>query len=147
MGLTRVMAASSSAPLYLKVMRCFSISAKYSLASLLVLVPRPATQTLVGGSKATAGRSGGLRPGGPTFVVLDVPALMVLRLFLPLFKLGDAVEGHFLLVLGRLFARRGHVKLPVHLQQADRLQEAPVTLTMGVMNSSRKVCFRSDGQL
>ena len=38
------MAASSSAPLYLNVMRCFSMSAKYSFASLLVLVPKPGTQ-------------------------------------------------------------------------------------------------------
>lgn len=99
--LTRVMAASSSAPLYLKVMRCFSISAKYSLASLLVLVPKPARQTAGWDPR---GSGANVRPGAPTFVVLDVPALVVVRLFLPLLKLGDAVERHLLLVLGRLFA-------------------------------------------
>lgn len=102
--LTRVMAASSSAPPYLKVMRCFSISAKYSLASLLVLVPKPATQTPRLDVKGKVWPCVGAEE--PTFVVLDVPAFVVLRLFLPLFKLWDAVEGHLLLVLGGLFAAR-----------------------------------------
>jgi hypothetical protein len=40
--ITKVMAASSSGPAYLNKMRCLSISAKYSFASLAVLVPNPA---------------------------------------------------------------------------------------------------------
>ena len=42
--LTSVMAESSSVPPYLNMMRWRSISEKYSLASLLVLVPRPGTR-------------------------------------------------------------------------------------------------------
>lgn len=106
--LTRVMAASSSAPLYLKVIRCFSISEKYSLASLLVLVPKPANADGSFGFQRQRDKKFGrvLKPEGRTFVVLDVPAFIVLRLFLPLLKLWNAVERHFLLVLGRLFATR-----------------------------------------
>lgn len=114
--LTRVMAASSSAPLYLKVMRCFSIWAKYSLASLLVLVPRPAKRTAGWISGATGGD---LWPEGPTFVVLDVPAFIILRLFLPLLKLWNAVERHFLLVLGGLVATRRRVNLLAERAQSS----------------------------
>lgn len=39
--LTRVIASSSSGPAYLKGMRCFCMSEKYSLASCDVLVPKP----------------------------------------------------------------------------------------------------------
>lgn len=104
-GPTRVMAASSSAPLYLKVIRCFSISAKYSLASLLVLVPKPARKRArlhlkVNGGGADRGSTVCL--WNPTFVVLYMPTFIILRVLLPLFKLRNAVKRHFLLILGRL---------------------------------------------
>lgn len=42
-----MIAASSSGPEYLKPIRCLAISAKYSLASFDVLVPKPAETVLL----------------------------------------------------------------------------------------------------
>lgn len=100
------MAASSSAPPYLNEIRCLSISAKYSLASLLVLVPKPVVEENLYFLLWTHGAMRNWmdldETEAQTFVVLYVPRLVVFCLFLPLVKLWDAVEGQFLLVLGRL---------------------------------------------
>ena len=105
--LTRLIAASSSGPEYLNWIRCLFISAKYSLASFDVLVPKPRkartpsysiqTCTMVYNKMRSS-----MWVSVQTFVILDFPFFMIWCRTLPFFKLRKAIECHFLLVFRHL---------------------------------------------
>lgn len=109
----------------LKGSRCCFMSPKYFLASVAVLVPSPCQ------------KSAPLLTGVQTHLeVLDLPAPSVEILVFPCLVLGDREEGDLLLGLGHL-----------HACQRCLTRRGRPTLTIGVMNSSRKPgTLRSEGK-